>query len=133
MFSGHTLENPLVSVVVGVYNHERFIKLCLNGILMQKTDFKYEIILGEDASTDGTREICKEYAKRFPDKIKLFLRSRKDVIYINGNATGRYNFIENLKACQGKYIALCDGDDYWTDPLKLQKQVDFLKHIIILI
>jgi len=122
-----TLENPLVSVVVGVYNHERFIKLCLDGILMQKTDFKYEIILGEDASTDGTREICKEYAKRFPDKIKLFLRSRKDVIYINGNATGRYNFIENLKACQGKYIALCDGDDYWTDPLKLQKQVDFLE------
>ncbi|GGH46038.1 hypothetical protein GCM10011364_19930 [Mangrovimonas yunxiaonensis] len=94
---------------------------------MQETTFPFEIILGEDESTDGTREICIDYANNYPDKIKLFLRSRKDVIYINGNPTGRYNFIENLKACSGKYIALCEGDDYWTDPLKLQKQVDFLE------
>src|SRR5690606_32143685 len=92
-----------------------------------QTTFPFEIILGEDESSDGTREICIQYAAKHPDKIKLFLRSRKDVIYINGNPTGRYNFIENLKACTGKYIALCEGDDYWTDPLKLQKQVDFLE------
>src|SRR5690606_9059601 len=92
-----------------------------------QTTFPFEIILGEDESSDGTREICIQYAAKHPDKIKLFLRSRKDVIYINGNPTGRFNFIENLKACSGKYIALCEGDDYWTDPLKLQKQVDFLE------
>lgn len=117
----------IVSVSVVTYNHIDYIKQCLDGILMQQTTFPFEVILGEDESTDGTREICKEYANKHPDKIKLFLRSRKDVIYINGNATGRYNFIENLKAAKGKYIALCEGDDYWTDPLKLQKQVDFLE------
>ncbi|MBU2929559.1 glycosyltransferase family 2 protein [Winogradskyella psychrotolerans] len=118
---------PLVSVSVVTYNHASYIKQCLDGILMQKTTFPFEIILGEDDSSDGTRAICKNYAERFPDKIRLFLRSRKDVIKINGKPTGRFNFMENLKACQGKYIALCEGDDYWTDPLKLQKQVDFLE------
>ena len=118
---------PLMSVVVGTYQHVKYIAECLDSILMQQTNFAFEIILGEDQSNDGTREVCQDYAKRYPEKIKLFLRSRKDVIYINGNATGRYNFLENLKACKGKYIALCDGDDYWTDPLKLQKQVDFLE------
>ncbi|RSK40517.1 glycosyltransferase family 2 protein [Mangrovimonas spongiae] len=120
-------ETPLVSVSVVTYNHKDYIEQCLNGILMQETTFPFEIILGEDESHDGTREICIDYANKYPDKIKLFLRSRKDVIYINGNPTGRYNMIENLKACKGKYIALCEGDDYWTDPLKLQKQVDFLE------
>lgn len=117
----------IVSVCVQTYNQEDYIVECLDGILMQKTNFPFEVILGEDESTDNTRAICKRYAEQFPEKIKLFLRSRKDVIKINGNATGRYNFIENLKACSGKYIALCEGDDYWTDPLKLQKQVDFLE------
>ena len=123
----NTNKNIVVSVCVQTYQHGNFIKECLDGILIQKTTFPFEVILGEDESTDGTREICKEYAKKHPDKIKLFLRSRKDVIYINGNATGRYNFIENLKACKGRYIAICEGDDYWTDSLKLQKQVDFLE------
>ncbi|MFL1012242.1 glycosyltransferase family 2 protein [Flavisericum labens] len=118
---------PLVSVSVVTYNHKDYIKQCLEGILMQQTTFPFEIILGEDESSDCTRDICIEYAEKYPDKIRLFLRSRKDVIYINGNPTGRYNFMENLKACQGKYIAICEGDDYWTDPLKLQKQVDFLE------
>lgn len=117
---------PTVSVCVQTYNHEPYIKECLDSLLMQRTTFSYEIILGEDESSDGTRDICKAYAEKYPDKIRLFLRSRKDVIYINGNATGRFNMIENLKACQGNYIALCEGDDYWTDPLKLQKQVDML-------
>lgn len=117
---------PLVSISVVTYNHANYIKECLDGILMQQTSFPFEIILGEDESNDGTREICLEYAKKYPDKIKLFLRSRKDVIYINGNPTGRFNMIENLKAAKGKYIALCEGDDYWTDPFKLQKQVNQL-------
>ena len=118
---------PLVSIVVTTYNHEDYIKKCLDSILEQQTNFPIEIILGEDESSDGTRKICQDYANRFPDIIKLFLRSRKDVIYINGRPTGRYNFIESLKSAKGKYIALCEGDDYWIDPNKLQKQVDFLE------
>ena len=117
----------MVSVCVQTYQHVNYIKSCLDGILMQQTTFPFEIILGEDESDDGTREICMDYANKYPDKIRLFLRTRKDVIYINGQATGRYNIMENLKACSGKYIALCEGDDYWTDPLKLQKQIDFLE------
>ncbi|MFG6687624.1 glycosyltransferase family 2 protein [Mariniflexile sp. HNIBRBA6329] len=117
----------MVSVCVQTYQHVNYIKQCLDGILMQQTTFPFEVILGEDESNDGTREICIEYANKYPERIRLFLRSRKDVISINGNPTGRFNMIENLKSCQGKYIALCEGDDYWTDPLKLQKQVDLLE------
>ncbi len=116
-----------VSVLITTYNHEEFIAQCIDSVLMQETNFKIEIILGEDHSTDGTRAICQEYAQKHSDKIRLFLRNREDVIYINGNATGRFNFMENLKVARGKYVALCEGDDYWTDPLKLQKQVDFME------
>jgi len=116
-----------VSVCIQTYNHEPFIAQALDTVLMQETDFDYEIILGEDESEDGTREICIEYARRYPDRIRLFLRSRKDVIYIDGGPTGRFNFTENLKAARGDYIALLDGDDYWTNPHKLQKQVEFLE------
>ncbi|WP_418637580.1 glycosyltransferase, partial [Winogradskyella sp.] len=94
----------------------------------QQTTFPFEIILGEDESSDGTREICIQYAEKHPDLIKLFLRSRKDVIYINENATGRFNMIENLKAATGTFIAFCEGDDYWKDPLKLEKQVQLLEN-----
>src|SRR5690554_6846745 len=118
---------PIVSVCVQTYNHEKYIKECLEGILMQQTTFPFEIILGEDESSDGTREICKAYAEKYPDIIRLFLRSRKDVIYVNKRPTGRFNLLENLKVTKGKYVAICEGDDYWTDPLKLQKQVDFLE------
>jgi glycosyltransferase involved in cell wall biosynthesis len=117
----------LVSVCVITYNHKNYISQCLDSALMQQTKFPFEIILGEDESSDGTREICIEYAKEHSNKIRLFLHSRKNVIYINGTATGRYNLTEILKASRGKYIAICEGDDYWTDPLKLQKQVDFLE------
>ena len=118
---------PVVSVCITTYNHAGFIAECLDSVLMQETDFPFEIIVGEDESTDGTREICIQYAEKYPDKIRLFLRSEKDKIYINGNKSGRYNYLENLKAAKGKYIATCDGDDFWTDPLKLQKQVHFLE------
>lgn len=119
-------DNPLVSVCVQTYNQVNYIKECLNGILMQKTDFPIEILLGEDASSDGTREICLEYQEKYPDKIRLFLHHRENNIKINGGFTGRFNFLYNLYSATGKYIALCEGDDYWTDPLKIQKQVDFL-------
>ena len=119
---------PLVSVCIQTYQQNNYIKECLDAVISQKTNFRFEIILGEDESNDGTREICIEYGNKHPDKIRLFLRSRKDVIFIDGKPTGRYNFIENLKASKGKYIALCEGDDYWTDPYKLQKQVDFLEN-----
>lgn len=119
---------PIVSVCVPTYQHKNFIARCLDSILNQKTNFYFEIILGEDESTDGTREICIGYAEKFPDIIRLFLRSGKDKIFINGKPTGRFNLLENLKAAKGKYIALCDGDDYWTDENKLQEQISFLEN-----
>lgn len=121
------MEEPLVSVCVITYQHVNYIRTCLNAILMQETTFPFEIIIGEDESKDGTREICIEYAEKYPNKISLFLRSRKDVIYLNGSPNGRYNFIECIRSTKGKYIAICEGDDYWTDPNKLQKQVEFLE------
>ena len=119
---------PLVSVCVSAYQHQDFIAECLEGILRQKTNFPFEIIIGEDESADETRAICLKYRDQFPSRIRLFLRSRKDVIHVNGRPTGRYNFLENVKAARGKYIALCEGDDYWVDENKLQMQVDFLEN-----
>jgi glycosyltransferase involved in cell wall biosynthesis len=120
---------PLVSVTVATYQHLNYIKECLDGILMQKVNFAYEVIIGEDDSTDGTQEICKEYAEKYPDKIRLFIRNRKISQYYNSNGefVARFNGIWNRMSARGKYIAMCEGDDYWTDPLKLQKQVDFLE------
>lgn len=120
---------PLVSVSVITYQHRDFIKDCLEGILMQQTSFPFEIIIGEDESTDGTREICLDYANRYPDKIRLFLRDRKTSQLFDGNGKYicRFNGKWNRESARGRYIALCEGDDYWTDPLKLQKQVDFLE------
>lgn len=119
---------PLVSVSVATYQHHHYIKNCLEGILMQKTNFEYEIIIGEDGSIDGTKEICIDYAKKYPEKIRLFLRNRKlsQLYDSDGNFICRFNSGWNILSARGKYIAICEGDDYWTDPLKLQKQVDFL-------
>jgi glycosyltransferase involved in cell wall biosynthesis len=119
---------PLVSVWVITYNHAGFIGECLDSILTQETNFFYEICLGEDESNDGTREICKEYAKKYHKKIRLFLRDRNDPAREGCKGVWQFNFIETFKACRGKYIALCDGDDFWSDPYKLQKQVDFLEN-----
>lgn len=120
-------KSPLVTVFVVTYNHENYIRKCLDGILSQETDFEYEIILGEDQSTDSTRDICLSYAKDHPDKIRLFLNSRENNISIGGNPTGRFNFIYCAQQSKGEYITICEGDDYWIDPLKLQKQVALLK------
>src|SRR5690606_21433837 len=125
-FPSNVPDSPKVSVLVQTYNHAPYIRQCLDGILMQETDFDFEILLGEDASTDGTREICIEYAQEHPDKIRLFLHSRENNISINGRPSGRFNFCNNLFEANGEYIAFCEGDDYWIDEFKLQKQMDFL-------
>ena len=126
-YDSNTSGGPLVSVIVVTFQHSRYIRKCLDGIVMQVTDFPIEVIVGEDSSTDDTREICIEYAEKYSDKIRLFLHNRENNIVIDGRPTGRFNFLYNLSKSKGKYIALCEGDDYWTDPLKLQKQVDFLE------
>ena len=88
---GSMADTPLVTVSIVTYNHRPYIEQAIDSVLMQETTFPFEICLGEDESTDGTREICREYAARHPDRIRLFLRSRKDVIHIFGHATGRQN------------------------------------------
>jgi len=108
-----------VSVCIITYNHARFIGQALESALMQKTNFDYEIVIGEDCSTDETRHICEEYARLYPDKIRLLKNDR--------NLGMVENFKRTLNACTGQYVALLEGDDYWTDELKLQKQVDFLE------
>lgn len=108
----------VVSICCVTYNHEKYIAQAIEGFLMQKTTFKYEIIIGEDCSKDETRKIVQEYAMRYPDKIKLITSEK--------NVGAHQNAVRVISQVKGRYIALCDGDDYWTDPLKIQKQVDFL-------
>ncbi len=115
-----------LSVRLITYNHAPFIAQAIEGVLMQQTNFDFEIVIGEDGSNDGTREIVQQYQAKYPDKIRLLLNDRKNVIYIDGKPTGRWNFMNTLRQCRGQYIALLDGDDYWTSPHKLQKQVDLL-------
>ncbi len=118
---------PVVSVLVPTYQHASYIERCLEGVLMQVTGFPVEILVGEDESSDGTREICQRYAEQYPERIRLFLGQRKDVIPIMGRPSGRRNLLQLLGEARGRYIALCEGDDYWTDELKLQKQVDLME------
>ncbi len=110
---------PIVSIFCMVYNHEPFLQKCLDGFMMQKCKFDFEIVLGEDCSTDNSRNLILNFAKMYPGKFKLILHKYN----VGANANQKLVF-EN---CKGKYIAMCEGDDYWTDPLKLQKQVDFLE------
>lgn len=118
----------ILTVCVITYNHGLYIAQCLDSILEQKTDFDFRIAIGEDSSSDNTADICRDYQKRYADKIDLEFRDRKNVIKINGKPTGRYNFQETLKmGSRSKYIALCEGDDYWKDPYKLQKQVNLME------
>lgn len=119
--SNHVIEKipkPIVSVRTSTYNHGSYIRQCIEGVLMQKTNFPFEFIIGEDYSTDETREIVFEYAKKYPDIIR--------VITADYNVGTKANGRRCIRACRGKYMAICEGDDYWIDPLKLQKQVDFL-------
>jgi len=117
----------VVVVCVFTYNHANFIEECLQSILDQETNFRFAIYVGEDESSDGTREICLRYASKYPELIKLVLHSRKNNIWIGGRPSGRFNSIYAYSNIKSQYIAICEGDDKWTDPMKLQKQVDFLR------
>lgn len=119
--------SPLVSVRLLAYNQVDDIDACIESALEQKTRFPFEIIIGEDGSSDGTREKCMAWADRYPQIIRLYLRDRRNNIRIDGRPSSRFNFIETLKACRGKYIAYLDGDDRWTTSDKLQMQADFLE------
>ena len=116
-------EDIMVSIVCATYNHVNYIRQCLDSFLMQKTNSAYEILIHDDASTDGTSDIIKEYEKEYPNIIKPIYQVENQ--YSKGlSPTMVYNF----PRAKGKYIAMCEGDDYWTDPLKLQKQVDILEN-----
>jgi glycosyltransferase involved in cell wall biosynthesis len=119
--------NPLVSICCITYNHVKYISQAIEGFLMQKTDFAIEILINDDASTDGTTEIIKEYQQKYPDLIKPVFHE------VNEYSKGiRGILMRNLfPIARGKYIAICEGDDYWTDQLKLKKQVDFLEKNIL--
>lgn len=112
----------LVSIHCLVYNHEPYIRDCLEGFVMQKTNFPFEAIVHDDASTDKSADIIREYAEKYPHIIKPIYQTENQYSQKNGAIGRAVNAIT-----RGKYIALCEGDDYWTDPLKLQKQVDFLE------
>ena len=114
---------PKLSVSIVTYDQEAFIGQALDSVLMQRTDFDFEIVIGEDCSTDRTREIVEQYARLYPDRIRALLHP-----YNLGpsHIRGKNNFVATFEACRGKYVALLEGDDYWTDLCKLQKQVDFL-------
>ena len=112
--------HPLVSVVVPTFNHRRWIEEALEGVLAQRTDFEYEVLVGDDASTDGTGEVCRECQRRHPDRVR-FLTSDSNLYRIGGNS-------RRMRArVRGQFMAFCEGDDYWTDPCKLQKQIDLIR------
>ena len=107
-----------ISACIITYNHEPFLRKCIEGAILQKLNCEYEIIIGEDFSTDKTLDICKEYQLKYPNIIRL--------LPSNHNHGMKGNWLRTISECTGKYIAICEGDDYWTDSLKLQKQVDYL-------
>jgi glycosyltransferase involved in cell wall biosynthesis len=115
-------QEPLVSICCITYNHEKYIRDAIESFLMQETDFPFEIIIHDDASTDRTADIIREYEKKYPELIRPIYQTENQ--YSKG-----IGILLSLvfKKSKGKYIAFCEGDDYWTDPLKLQKQVAFLE------
>jgi glycosyltransferase involved in cell wall biosynthesis len=114
----------LVSICCLSYNHESYIVRAIEGFLLQKTNFAFEVLIHDDASTDRTAEIIKEYEQKYPLIIKPIYQSENQWSKGLRSLTVKYGF----PRAKGKYIAICEGDDYWTDPLKLQKQVDFLEN-----
>ena len=116
------LQPLMVSIKCLAYNHGKFIRETLEGFVMQKTNFRFEAIVHDDASTDNTAEIIREYAEKYPEIIKPIYETENQYSKKDGSLQRIMD-----EACNGKYIAFCEGDDYWTDPYKLQKQVDFLE------
>lgn len=118
----------MVSIVCNTYNHEQFIREALNGFIMQKTSFPYEVLIHDDASTDKTVAIVKEFEKKYPDIIKPFFQEENQ--YSKYAASGDpFVFLEKCQYSRitGKYVAMCEGDDFWIDPYKLQKQFDIME------
>ena len=115
-------ENIIVSINCLVYNQAPYLRQCLDGFVMQKTNFKFEAIIHDDASTDGSAAIIREYAERYPDIIKPIFETENQ--YSKHDCSLNRIMEAHLR---GKYIAFCEGDDYWTDPCKLQKQFDFME------
>lgn len=118
------MDNDILMVTIHclIYNHEPYLRQCLDGFIMQKTNFHFEAIVHDDASTDGSAAIIREYAEKYPDIIKPIYEIENQYSKRDGSLTRIMN-----AHMHGKYIAMCEGDDYWIDPLKLQKQVDFLE------
>jgi len=112
----------MVSIICITYNHEKYIRDALEGFINQKTNFRFEVVIHDDASTDGTAKIIKEYEQKYPDIIRPIYQTENR--YSQGKNVMRYT----VPFARGKYIATCEGDDYWTDTNKLQKQVDFLEN-----
>lgn len=112
---------PAVSVCVIAYNHAKYIRQCLDGIIEQQTDFPFEIVIHDDCSSDGTSEIIAEYQKRFPDLINAILQSE------NQYRKGRHILPITVEQSRGDYIAICEGDDYWNHDRKLQKQYEWME------
>ena len=110
-----------VSVSITAYDHEPYIAQAIEGALAQETDFDFEVVVGDDCSTDGTREVILDLARRHPGRIRTIFPDKN---YGDG---GKRVFLETIRACRGRYIATMDGDDYWTSPRKLQLQVDLLE------
>ncbi len=113
---------PTVSILCISYNQEKYIRQAIEGFLMQKVDFPYEIIVHDDASTDGTQKIIKEYAEKYPKVVRPILETENQF-----SQTAAKFLMDMYRSSKGKYIAVCEGDDYWTDDTKLQRQVDFLE------
>lgn len=115
-------KKPVVSIWCLVYNHEPFLRQCLDGFVMQQTNFRFEAVVHDDVSADGSADIIREYAARYPDIIKPIFEKNNQYSKKDGS-------LERIMiaACTGKYIALCEGDDFWIDSHKLQRQVDFLE------
>jgi glycosyltransferase involved in cell wall biosynthesis len=111
-----------VSVICNTYNHARYIRDALEGFVMQETDFPFEVLVHDDASTDDTAQIIREYERKYPELIKPVYETENQY----SKRDGTIFRLQNARA-RGKYIALCEGDDYWTDPKKLQKQYDFME------
>lgn len=115
------MDDIMLSIVVPTYNHERYIKKALDSILMQETSYSYEILVGEDCSTDGTREVLRNYEKKHPGKLQVFYREK------NLSAAKYWNWADLARKTKGKYLITLEGDDFWLSTTKIHQQIEFLE------